>query len=50
MRSFVNHYVDLESQVNKTNAEDAGTTAYGRLSALGLETLKLATAKLLEEK
>jgi hypothetical protein len=50
MRSFVNHYVDLESQVKKTNVEDAGTTAYGRLSALGLETLKLATAKLLEEK
>ena len=50
MRSFVNHYVDLESQVNKTNEEDAGTTAYGRLSALGLEKLKLATAELLEEK
>ena len=50
MRSFVNHYVDLESQVNKTNVEDAGTTAYGRLSALGLETLKLATAELMEEK
>jgi acetone carboxylase gamma subunit len=50
MHSFVNHYVDLASQVNKTNEEDAGTTAYGRLSALGLERLKLATAELLEEK
>ena len=50
MRRFVNQYVDLNAQVNKTNEEDAGTTAYGRLSALGLETLKLATAELLEEK
>ena len=50
MRRFVNQYVGLDAQVNKTNEVDAGTTAYGRLSALGLETLKLATAKLLEEK
>ncbi len=50
MRGFVNNYVDLDSQVNKTHVEDAGTTAYGRLSALGLETLKLATAELLDEK
>jgi hypothetical protein len=49
MQRFVNHYVDLNAQVNKTNEADAGTTAYGRLSALGLETLKLATAKLLGE-
>ncbi len=50
MRRFVNQYVDLNAEVNKTNEEDAGTTAYGRLSAAGLETLRLATAKLLEEK
>jgi hypothetical protein len=50
MRGFVNHYVDLDSEVNKTNEEDAGTSAYGRLSALGLETLKSATVQLLEAK
>ena len=50
MRGFVNHYVDLDSEVNKTNEEDAGTSAYGRLSALGLEALKSATAQLLEAK
>ena len=50
MRRFVNQYVDLKAQVDKTNEEDAGTTAYGRLSASGLETLRVATAKLLEEK
>lgn len=50
MRDFVNHYVDLDSEVNKTNEDDAGTSAYGRLSALGLETLKLATAELLQAK
>jgi hypothetical protein len=49
MQRFVNHYVDLNAQVNKRNEADAGTTAYGRLSALGLETLRLATAKLLGE-
>lgn len=50
MRDFVNHYVDLDFEVNKTNEDDAGTSAYGRLSALGLETLKLATAELLQAK
>ena len=50
MRRFVNQYVNLNAQVNKTNEEDAGTTAYGRLSASGLETLRIATAMLLEEK
>ncbi len=47
LQRFVNQYVDLNAQVNKTNEADAGTTAYGRLSALGLEKLKLATAELL---
>ena len=50
MQRFVNQYVELSARVDKTNEEDAGTTAYRRLSALGLETLRLATAKLLEEK
>ncbi len=48
MRRFVSQFVDLNAQVNKTNDEDAGTTAYGRLSTSGLDTLRLATAKLLE--
>lgn len=50
MRRFVNQYVDLKAQVDKTHEEDAGTTAYGRLSALGLERLRLATSELLQEK
>jgi len=47
MRHFVNQYVELNAQVNKTNEADAGTTAYGRLSASGLETLRMAASKLL---
>jgi len=50
MQRFVNQYVDLNAQVNKTNEADAGTSAYGRLSASGLETLRMAAAKLLEAK
>lgn len=48
MRRFVNQYVSLDAQVHKTNEADAGTTAYGRLSASGLEMLRMATSKLLE--
>ena len=47
MRQFVDQYVDLNVQVHKTNEADAGTSAYGRLSATGLESLRIATAKLL---
>ncbi|MCH9653288.1 MAG: fibronectin type III domain-containing protein [Planctomycetes bacterium] len=47
MRRFVNQYVNLNAQVNKTDEADAGTTAYGRLSASGLETLRMAASKLL---
>ena len=50
MRRFLKQYVDLKAQVNKTHEADAGTTAYGRLSASGLETLRMATSKLLEAK
>ena len=50
MQRFVNQYVDLNAHVTKTNEADAGTTAYGRLSASGLETLRTATARLLEAK
>jgi hypothetical protein len=48
MRQFVNQYVDLQAQVNKRNEADAGTMTYSRLSPSGLETLRMATAKLLE--
>ncbi len=50
MQRFVNHYVDLDAHVNKTHEADAGTSAYGRLSASGLEMLKLAASSLLEAK
>jgi hypothetical protein len=50
MRRFVNHYVDLNAQVDKTNEADANTTAHGRLSASGLEILRMATSKLLGAK
>lgn len=48
MRRFINQYVDLNAQVNKTSEEDAGTSSYGRLSAMNLEALRLATAELLK--
>jgi len=49
MREFVNQYVDLNAQVHKTNDADAGTSAYDRLSAIGIEKLRSATARLLVE-
>ncbi len=50
MRRFVRQYVDLDAQVSKVSEEDAGTTAFGRLSASGIESLRLATANLLQAK
>jgi predicted nucleic-acid-binding protein len=47
VNQFVNRYVDLNTQVNKIDGADAGTSAYTRLSAVGLERLKRATADLL---
>ena len=47
MRQFINQYVDLNVQVTKVDEADAGTSAYGRLSASGIEQLRLATAELL---
>ena len=47
MRQFINHYVNLDAQVDKTNEADAGTTSYGRLSAINIEQLKLAAARIL---
>lgn len=49
MRRFVQHYANLDAEVSKTNEADAGTTAFGRLSASGLETLRMATATLLRK-
>ena len=40
MQQFVGQYVNLDSEVLKTNEADAGTTAYGRVSSLGLESLR----------
>ncbi len=48
MRQFINHYVQLNAQVNKVNEADAGTTAYGRLSATGMEHMRLAAAEMLK--
>lgn len=49
MNRFVSHYVNLKAEVNKTNEDDAGTSAYAKLSPAGLERLRLAAAKLLSE-
>lgn len=48
MRRFVNQYAKMNAQVTKTNDEDAGTTAYSRLSVQGIETLRLAAVELLK--
>lgn len=50
LRRFVTQYVPLDAEVHKTNEADAGTTAYGRLSAIGLESLKRAAGELLRQK
>ena len=47
MRRFINQYIELDAQVNKTNEADAGTTAYGQISPSDIEILRVATAKLL---
>ncbi|HBJ34058.1 MAG TPA: hypothetical protein DDZ51_04705, partial [Planctomycetaceae bacterium] len=47
MNRFINHYVNLSTQINKTDEADAGTSAYGKISPVGLERLKRAAADLL---
>ena len=47
MRRFVDQYIQLDAQVHKINDADAGTSDYGRVSAIGLESLKRAAAELL---
>ncbi len=49
MRRFIGQYVDLDVTVAKVNEADAGTSAYGRLSADGLQSLKFAAAHLVAE-
>ena len=47
MRRFVGTYVNLDGRVDKTNDDDAGTASYQNVSPTGLETLRIAAAKLL---
>lgn len=47
MNRFVNHYVDLNAQVNKAAEADAGTSTYTKVFPVGLEWLKRAAADLL---
>ena len=47
MRQFIGHYVDLNSQIDKVSEADAGTNAYNKISAVGIENLKVATTELL---
>ncbi|MEI7700055.1 MAG: hypothetical protein WCK86_09675 [Planctomycetia bacterium] len=44
LRGFIGQYVQLDSEVRKSNDDDAGTTAYGRISPLDIESLRQATA------
>jgi hypothetical protein len=47
LRRFVAQYVPLDAEVHKVNEADAGTTAYNRLSPIGIETLRRAARELL---
>jgi hypothetical protein len=47
MRRFLDQYIQFDARVQKIDEADAGTTAYGRLSAVGLELLKIATGELI---
>jgi hypothetical protein len=44
---LLDQYVPLDAEVHKVNEADAGTTAYGRVSAIALESLKRAVGELL---
>ena len=50
MRQFLDQYIQLDAQVHKVDDADAGTTGYGSLSPVGVETLKRAAAELLSRK
>ncbi len=49
MREFLDQYTPLDAQVHKVNDADAGTTAYDRLTPLGVESLKRAVGELLSK-
>lgn len=49
MRRFIGQYVDLDATVIKTNEADAGTSAYGKLSADGIQALKHAAGQLMAQ-
>ena len=42
MQDFIRHYVKVDALVEKTNDDDAGTTTFSQLSALNLESLRMA--------
>lgn len=49
MQEFIGHYVKVDAFVEKVNDDDAGTTTFGQLSALNLESLRMAAIDLLRE-
>ncbi len=49
MKQFIGQYVQLNAEVEKVNEADAGTTKYSRFSSEGLESLRLAAARLLRQ-
>jgi hypothetical protein len=49
MQNFIADYVPLDGEIVKTNEEDAGTSSYGGVTPLGLESLRRATAQLIAE-
>ena len=42
IQGFIRHYVKIDARVEKTNDDDAGTTTFGQLSAVNLESLRMA--------
>lgn len=46
MRQFLSEFVKLDAEVHKVDDADAGTTAYGKMTPLGVETLRAAAAQL----
>lgn len=46
MRRFVSQYVELDADVAKVDEADAGTSAYAKFSAQNVESLRMATAHL----
>lgn len=49
MRRFVSQYINLEPRIDRRSDDDAGTSAYDRLSPQGLDNLRHATATMLSQ-